>query len=107
MAKNDNIIRDPVGMGRKGGKKSVRSRSLKRQLRETKTWADVESLFEKVVVESINSRSPTVRRKAAKDFGEFIKPKKREVHKEGEEKVTVNIIYGQPTEANAKNHPTS
>jgi len=94
-------------MGRKGGKKSVRSKNLKRRLKETKTWADVESLFEKVVVESMNSKSPSVRRKAAKDFGEFVKPKKREVKNEGEQKLTVEIIYGNPVKPDAKNHPNS
>jgi hypothetical protein len=76
VKKNDNITKDPAAAGRKGGKKG--SKRLKTKLKEAGKWEDVEGLFEKIVVESMNSKSPSVRRRAAKDFGEFIKPKKRE-----------------------------
>ena len=91
MEKNNNITKDPVAAGRKGGRNKKGKRHFKSKLRQTNSWEDAEKLFEGIVVQSMTSTSPTVRRKAAKDFGDFIKPKKRE--QTGELNHNVKVVF--------------
>jgi hypothetical protein len=90
----------------KKGKKHRRT-IVKQKIEEALGWDNAEAQLEKVMMEALHSKSKKDRVAAARYFAEFIKPKKREIQKDyDEDRLIVNVIYGNPTEANAKNHPT-
>ena len=51
---------------------------IQNKLKEMANWEDAEKAFEKIVMEMLTSKNKKTKENAAKVFGEYIKPKKRE-----------------------------
>ena len=96
MAKNDNIINNPVEMGRKGGKAhGGKQRKTKIKEAMASNWDKAEGIIEKNIMEFIQSKDPKIKAWATEKFSEFVKPKKKSVEAniKADEKITVEIKY--------------
>ena len=80
MQKNDNITKNPVEVGRKGGT-NRKGRKNKKTLVKEKVldWSMAEGLVERNMLEFFNSKNKKERLAATRYFSEFVKPKKRDI----------------------------